>query len=165
MSEGRDASKVNLCPRARVNGGVTRTVDNLFSVADRLLERALDGVAARQRITAHNIANVDTPGYKRQRLSFEQSLREALHDPARPRLAGVVTHPRHIPIGERVSALERPFRVERDMTTTMRDDGNNVDIEAEMAQIVKDQVFYQALADQVSRRYAMLRDAIIEGRR
>ena len=141
-------------------------MDNLFSVTDRLLERALDGVSARQRVTAHNIANVNTPGYKRQRLSFEQSLREAVHDPASAAVAGVVTHPRHIPIGERVERRSSGlFAVERDMTTTMRDDGNNVDIEAEMAQIVKDQVFYQALADQVSRRYAMLRDAIIEGRR
>lgn len=140
-------------------------MDKLFSLADRLLERALDGVAARQRVSAHNIANVDTPGFKRQRLLFEEHLREALQGTQRPRLKGTITHPRHIPIGERSSPLERPFVVERDMTTSMRDDGNNVDIEAEMAQIVKDQVFYQALADQVSRRYAMLRDAIVEGRR
>lgn len=145
--------------------GGTRNLDNLFTLADRLLERALDGVAARQRITAHNIANVDTPGYKRQRLSFEEHLRESLRAAERPRLKGTLTHPRHIPIGETRSGLDRPFVVERDTTTTMRDDGNNVDIEAEMAQLIKDQVFYQALADQVSRRYAMLRDAITEGRR
>ncbi len=138
---------------------------NLFTLTDRLLERALDGVAARQRVTAHNIANVNTPGYKRHRLSFEESLHQAVEKAERRRLAGTVTHPRHIPIGERSSPLERPFRVERDMTTTMRNDGNNVDIEAELAQLTKDQVFYQALADQVARRYAMLRAVITEGRR
>lgn len=140
-------------------------MDNLFTLTDRLLERALDGVSARQRVTAHNIANVNTPGYKRQRLSFEESLREALQGQERGRLKGAVTHPRHIPIGEHRSPLERPFVVERDTDTTMRNDGNNVDIEAEMTQIIKDQVFYQVLADQVGRRYAMLRDAITEGRR
>jgi len=139
-------------------------VVNLFTLTDRLLERALDGVAARQRVTAHNIANVNTPGYKRYRLSFEESLRQAVEKSEHRRLKGAITHPRHIPIGER-SSLERPFRVERDMTTTMRNDGNNVDIEAELAQLTKDQVFYQALADQVARRYAMLRAVITEGRR
>lgn len=140
-------------------------MDNLFTLTDRLLERALDGVSARQRVTAHNIANVNTPGYKRFTLSFEESLREAVQGSERRRLMGAVTHPRHIPIGEAKPSLDGPFAVERDWTTTMRNDGNNVDIEAEMTQTIKDQVFYQVLADQVARRYAMLRDAITEGRR
>lgn len=140
-------------------------MDHLFTLTDRLLERALDGVAARQRVTAHNIANVNTPGYKRYRLSFEENLRQAVEKGERRRLTGKVTHPRHIPIGESQPPLDRPFRVERDLTTTMRNDGNNVDVEAELAQVIKDQVYYQALADQVARRYAMLRAAVTEGRR
>lgn len=140
-------------------------VEGLFSITDRLLERALDGVSARQRVTAHNIANANTPGYKRYTLSFEAELKQALEGSRPTRLRGTITHPRHIPIGEPRTRVDGPFTVRRDTTTTMRNDGNNVDIEAEMAQIIKDQVFYQALADLVSRRYAMLRDAITEGRR
>lgn len=137
----------------------------LFTLTDRLLERALDGVSIRQRVTAHNIANVDTPGYKRYRLSFEQSLKEAMSRESRPELVGTLTHPRHIPIGYRGDLLGRPFTAERVMETTMRNDGNNVDIEAEMAQVIKDQIHYNALVQEVSKRYAMLRDAITEGRR
>jgi len=140
-------------------------VANLFTLTDRLLERALDGVAARQRVTAHNIANVNTPGYKRHRLSFEESLHQAVEKAERRRLERR-DHPSSAHPHRRAELpLERPFRVERDMTTTMRNDGNNVDIEAELAQLTKDQVFYQALADQVARRYAMLRAVITEGRR
>ena len=45
------------------------------------LERALDGVALRQRVTAQNIANVMTPGYQAQQVSFENSLSAALEAP------------------------------------------------------------------------------------
>lgn len=140
-------------------------LSSLFSLADRLLERALDGVAERQRVTAHNIANVDTPGYKRHSLPFEEELRAALS--GRPRLAviGRVTHASHIPFGGRSGGLDGPFRPVRDLSTSMRNDGNNVDIEAEMVQVAKDEVFYNALAQQVTKRYTMLLDAIKEGRR
>lgn len=139
-------------------------MEGLFGLTDRLLERALDGVAARQRVTAHNIANANTPGYKRYSLSFEASLKQALEGASR-RLQGTTTHPRHIAIGEGRPSLDGPWVIRRDATTSMRSDGNNVDIEAEMTQSIKDQVFYQALVDVVSRRYAMLKDAITEGRR
>jgi flagellar basal-body rod protein FlgB len=44
------------------------------------VEWALSAESARQRVTANNIANVNTPGFKSSRLSFENSLAEALED-------------------------------------------------------------------------------------
>src|SRR5690606_16746530 len=117
--------------------------EGLFSITDRLHERSLDGVSARQRVTAHNRANATPPGSKRDTLSFEAELKQALEGSQPKRLRGTITHPRHIPIGEPRTRVDGPFTVRRDTTTTMRNDGNNVDIEAEMAQIIKDQVFYQ----------------------
>lgn len=140
-------------------------LSSLFGLTDRLLERALDGVAQRQRVTAHNIANVDTPGYKRYSLPFEEELKAALSREPRLEVVGRVTHSSHIPFGGRTSALDGPFRPLRDPSTSMRNDGNNVDIEAEMVQVAKDEVFYNALAQQVTKRYGMLLDAIKEGRR
>lgn len=135
-------------------------------MTDRVLEWALDGVSARQRVTANNIANADTPGFKRQHISFEASLRDALGRSPRMELVGKVTHPGHIPIpsGRRSSGpdVSTPHTVS---DSVMRNDGNNVDIEAEMAQLIKDQVHYNVLAQEVSKRYSMLRDAINEGRR
>lgn len=136
----------------------------LFGLTDRLLHRSLDGLAMRQRVTAHNIANVDTPGYKRYRLDFESTLKAAVSNGSSPKIAGRTTHPRHIPINLHGDLLERPFDLTRSTDTAMRNDGNNVDIEAEMAQITKDQVLYNALADVARRRYALLRDAVTEGR-
>jgi len=44
------------------------------SVTFRALHSALDGLAERQRAVANNIANVNTPGYRAQRVSFEDAL-------------------------------------------------------------------------------------------
>lgn len=140
-------------------------IKGLFTLTDRLLERALDGVSQRQRVTSHNIANANTPGFKRQRVSFEKELRHAVQRP-RADVKLQRTHPRHISHAAPNRVLiDRPFLVERDPTTVMRNDGNNVDIEAEMAQLTKDQILYHALVQQASKRYAMLKDAVTEGRR
>ena len=46
----------------------------LESVTSAALASALDGLAARQRAIANNIANVNTPGYTAERVSFESAL-------------------------------------------------------------------------------------------
>ncbi|WP_434995916.1 flagellar basal body rod protein FlgB [Arthrobacter sp. Ld5] len=46
----------------------------LDSVSSLALRSALDGLALRQRVTANNIANVNTPGFHAQRVSFEDAL-------------------------------------------------------------------------------------------
>ncbi|GIT78563.1 flagellar basal body rod protein FlgB [Leifsonia sp. LS1] len=46
----------------------------LESVTSAALTSALDGLAARQRAIANNIANVNTPGYTAERVSFEDAL-------------------------------------------------------------------------------------------
>src|SRR5690554_76657 len=97
-------------------------VIGLFGLTDQLLHRSLDGVAMRQRVTAHNIANVDTPGYKRYRLEFESVLKEAVSARPSPQIAGRTTHPRHIPIKLHRDPLERPFDLERTTDTSMRND-------------------------------------------
>ncbi len=45
-----------------------------------VLHSALDGLALRQRVTADNIANIDTPGYRASSVDFESSLRSAVAD-------------------------------------------------------------------------------------
>lgn len=50
------------------------TTDTTFQV----LEKALDGSSHRHRVLANNIANVNTPGFKRTDISFQEDLRKAL---------------------------------------------------------------------------------------
>lgn len=125
---------------------------------DRLLMHSLDAVALRQQHTANNIANANTPGYKRQTVRFEDWLARSLGVNGRLPLSR--THPGHL--GRRSEGSAPAVVTER--STSMRNDGNNVDVEREMAQLAQDTVLYSALAEQVGRRYAAVRTAI-DGRR
>lgn len=52
-----------------------------FAIADAvgsILHSALDGLSLRQRVTADNIANIDTPGYRASTVDFETELRKAV---------------------------------------------------------------------------------------
>jgi len=74
------------------------------------------------------------------------------------------THPKHFPIGA-ASVREVQPQVVLDATSAMRNDGNNVDIEREMAINAAAELQYAALTQVASARYRMLRSAISQGGR
>lgn len=121
-----------------------------------LLERGLDAASLRHQVLSNNVANVNTPGYKRIDIDFARMLAQAGW--GKPRL--LTTHPDHISRGE--SGTTALFK--RD-SSSLRSDGNNVDIEHEMVTIAQNSIYYAALARQLSEKFARLRSAITEGRR
>lgn len=127
-----------------------------FAALDSVVMRALDAASLRQQVTADNIANVDTPGFRRSFVRFEDELQRALTG---RQLQGYKTHARHIPVG-RLRASEVQLKVELDTSTTMRNDGNNVDIDREMALNAAAELQYAALVQATSARYAQLRSAM-----
>ncbi len=131
--------------------------------ADLALQRALDGSALRHRAIAENLANVDTPRYKRLEVEFATALQAALADEGR----GVPlerTDSRHLPGGAAALEEVRPS-VWRVRETTGRADGNNVDPDAELAKLAENTLLYDSLTQVLGRRLAMLRFTINEGRR
>ncbi len=128
----------------------------------KILEKALDGAWLRNEVIAHNLANVDTPGYKRKTVNFEEYLSKALDEKS---FKGNMTHPRHIPIG--ASRLDKiTFKVtEEHSSSAVRLDGNNVDIENEMAAMAKNTIQYNTLIQSLSGRFKALKTVISEGRR
>lgn len=58
------------------------------------LNTAIAGLSERQRVTAHNIANLETPGFQATKVTFESSLADAIHraDPASAAIANVPTN-------------------------------------------------------------------------
>jgi len=116
-----------------------------LSIID-LLHKGLDTAALRQRTIANNVANANTPGFKRSFVSFEEHVREAI---TRRNLTSDDLGPRMV----------------QDQSTSMREDGNNVSVEHEMVLMAANTVQYQALTQQVSERLALLRYVINEGRR
>lgn len=128
----------------------------------KVMEKSLDVALLRNDAISHNIANVDTPGYKRKTVSFEEQLRNAISENS---VRGARTDPRHIPVGSKnVDDLE--IRVAEDKKPLdMRLDGNNVDIESEMAQMAKNTIKYNVLSDRISGYFRKMKSIISEGRR
>jgi len=126
------------------------------------LERGIEGLTIRHNLLADNIANVETPGFKRSDVAFKAQLAEAMGRDGR-RLPLAATHRSHL--GRPAGVHDYRPQVFQDSSTTMRADGNNVDIDREMAELARNTLEYQALVDVAARRLALLRTAITEGRR
>jgi len=126
----------------------------------RMIERTLDAASLRQAVIANNIANVDTPRFKRSEVQFESLLQQSLTDsPAK--VVGRRTDPRHINIG-RTSQEIKP-KIVVDENSVMNNNLNNVDIDSEMSLMAKNQLRYNALVQQASHEIKLARTAV-EGR-
>jgi len=106
---------------------------------NNLLERALDVESTRRKVIANNIANVDVPHFKRREVNFESELMRVINEQNDPnrRLPTKMTTPRHIPFFEPRSIDSVSMRINHDYSTSLRNDGNNVDIEKEMVDASK----------------------------
>ena len=71
------------------------------------------------------------------------------------------TNAKHLPLTKGTST---EARIVNESSTTMRTDGNNVDIDREMAEVAKNSIFYQANAQQLGRYYSTLKSVITGGR-
>ena len=112
---------------------------DLFNSNFYTLKAAMDASMLRQEIHAHNIANAETPGYKRRYVQFESILQKAM-DKSRVKLE--VTNPKHL---RAISLPVRPV-VKIDYSTTYRNDGNNVDIDREIVEMTENGLRYQVLS-------------------
>jgi len=127
-----------------------------------VLEQAMNAAMLRQRVIANNLANVETPGFKAADVVFENVLAEALARPTAS-FVGARTDPRHLPIGGPAPAVTP--RVVPSAHTRMRHDGNNVDVDAETANLARNALWYQALVQSTQHYLDQLRTVIGEGRR
>jgi flagellar basal-body rod protein FlgB len=122
-------------------------VNNTFSKPVDLLHRAMSVSSLRQNVIANNLANADTPNFKRTEVNFESELKRALDtEKYRPALELMLTNPNHIPGWEPRDYQEvKPRRV-LDYLTQSDNNGNNVDAEEEFNLLLKNQLRYMLLA-------------------
>lgn len=112
--------------------------------AIRLLEAGIRAEELRQRAIASNIANIETPGYRRVDVRFEQSLAKALSSP-----------------GEfDADALEPEVYQPND--TPLRFNGNNVNMEAEIGNLVKNSLRYTTYIRLLRKKFSQIESAISE---
>lgn len=112
----------------------------------------------RNQILSNNIANADTPKYKRYDVSFEEMLKSEMN---KPRLKLRTTNNRHMN-----NTIEKITpKVYRDSNTSYRQDGNNVDIDKEMVMLAENSLSYDILSEQIKTKFQLLSSAINGGRR
>jgi flagellar basal-body rod protein FlgB len=137
----------------------------------RTLSGALDGLALRESLIASNLANIDTPGYAPRSVAFEAVLQAALAEgqaragsggsPPSAGTAMLQTDPRHLGAGDS-QAHSGPAVAT--FAGSIRNDGNQVDLESEMAALAETQLRFAAVGRLMTGRLGMLRDAITGGR-
>lgn len=129
-------------------------LDRIFA----LLERGLDFAAQRQELLASNIANVETPGYKRRDLDFESLLKGLEEQDNRIDLAR--TSPKHLSGSVK---NEEGFPVKEE-SITIRDDGSSIDVEREMVTLLENGLYYQTLSKLTSGKFNLLHTVLKEVR-
>jgi flagellar basal-body rod protein FlgB len=121
-----------------------------------LLVKSLDASMLRSRTIANNIANVNTPGYQRVEVTFEDELRKALDT---TKLKGTRTNDKHLPLGSLDYSRLNPKLV-KPIDPTLPSGVNNVDIDAEMAKLAENQLLFNFSAKFLKGKYTKLNAAI-----
>jgi flagellar basal-body rod protein FlgB len=128
-----------------------------------IFERALDAASMRQQAISNNIANVDTPHYKSESVSFEDELQKALNQNSTS-FTAYRTDPKHFTFGTPSMQNIMP-RLHKDTSVgPMQNSDNNVDLDYEMSNLAKNQLWYNALVQQTSGQFTKLRSVIGGGK-
>ena len=120
-------------------------LDSLFENVN-VIQQSLHGLSARQRAIGENVANADTPGYKRLEVTYERQLKARLKskDAAKDDLELKTGNQRHFQLGPMADGdLAALHRVNDEV---YRNDQNNVDIEVEMTKLAETNIRYNTMA-------------------
>ncbi len=117
-----------------------------------VLNKAAGASWTKNEIIANNIANVDTPDYKRKDLDFESLLTEALTDSHTKNMDKKVAN-------IKLSSLNPNIYTDYS-TLSYRYDGNNVDIDTETAYLADNQIKYYTLLNSMTQEFNRLKTAM-----
>lgn len=124
---------------------------NAFDYVD-VLDKAADASWKRESLISNNLANVDTPGYKRQDLDFQSALQTEL------------ARNNHDSLDSRISGLDltklNPMSYTDLAGYSYRLDGNNVDVDTENVELASEQIRYQAIAAGLNQEFSRMRAVI-----
>ncbi len=133
-------------------------VNKMFNATD-FLKKALDGASLRHAAISNNIANVNTPGYKRIAVEFESLLKDELE---KNRFRLHTTNSKHL---EGSISSKLSSSIMKNNNIAARRDGNSVNIDVEIAERAKNEIYYNAIARQISRQFEAISSVINEGGR
>lgn len=110
-----------------------------------LLSRLMDASLKRQQVIGANIANVNTPGYQRTEVRFEDELSQVLKQTEKLDV-------------DKINQIK--IEVGRTPGLTMRQDGNNVNIDSEIGALNKNSLLFETYTQLMATQVAMMNSAI-----
>ena len=108
------------------------------------LTHGLDYASTKNKVIANNIANVDTPDYKAKKVSFQSQLDEEM-----------------LKFDQKLTAR---INITENRGITYNHNGNSVDLDKEMAELSKNQLYYEALTERINGKFNSLRTVLGGGR-
>ena len=119
-----------------------------------VLDKAADASWTRESLITNNIANSDTPGYKRQDLDFESLLKQQMG-----RTKGVSFNDKIVDLNTKMKDLN-PIIYKDHAGYSYRLDGNNVDIDTENVELASEQIKYQALTGSIDSQFKRMNSVL-----
>lgn len=117
-----------------------------------ILDKAADASWTRESLIANNIANADTPGYKRQDIDFQTALKNELG------------RYKYTSLDRKIQDVDltqlNPEVYTDSANYSYRLDGNNVDIDTEQVELASEQIKYQALTTSISSEFQRLQTVL-----
>lgn len=117
-----------------------------------VLDKAADAAWTRNEVITNNIANADTPNYKRKDVDFETYLLAELEGANSSNLGKVVAN---IDLDGLTATSYTDYS-----ELSYRLDGNNVDIDTENVELASNQIKYQALLGSITNEFTMIKTAM-----
>jgi flagellar basal-body rod protein FlgB len=119
-----------------------------------ILTRELNVSTLRRNVIANNVANADTPNFKRSDVNFESQLKRALDsEKTTEPFAQYVTDPKDIPFNKPADWRQVQPRRVLDYLTEAKNNGNNVDIEQEGMDALSNELIYTTLAQVITSEF------------
>ncbi len=128
---------------------------NLFDNTISLLEKSIDFSSKKNDVIVNNISNVDTPNYRAKKVEFQNVL-----DAEMQQLQARRTHVKHLPF----STEANNTYITQQNKYIYRHDKNSVDIDKEMAEFAKNQIYYQSIVDRINGKFSTLQNVIRGGK-
>ncbi|CAI8906648.1 flagellar basal body rod protein FlgB [Priestia megaterium] len=133
---------------------------SLFSTTFQTIENGISYASQKQQTIAQNIANVDTPNYKSKTVSRTSEFRDLLHN----ELEAYQTDSKHIPFSDSSQRAITQQAITQQGNTSYQANGNNVDMDKEMADMAENQIYYEALVDRLNGKFNSLQTVIRGGK-
>jgi len=142
---------------------MSNLVGGLFNFSDRLQMQTLGQRLTRNNVISSNIANAETPGFRAIGYSFEDQLKSVSQ--VSKDLPTQVSSDRHL----KNSFTQADGTITPDVfvrpSESIPEDGNTVDIDAEMGKLAENQILYRSAVELLNRKIGTIRYAITAGGR